>query len=136
MLPGGSGATHNFFSRRAGGRNLAATPLTPRGMHAHGSKLAQIGWNIDPLAARQHDIARKHSQMPIFPATAFDDISGADGKTLREGSRLAINRQTHGTLFVCVGNFQNSNTGNVGKFRLFSDGSMTGCGLLWVSDGL
>src|SRR5580700_11485345 len=96
MLPGGSGATHNFFSRRAGGPNLAATPLAPRGMHAHGSELAQIGRNIDPLPTRQDDIARKHPQMPIFPATAFDDISGADGKTLGQRTGLAVNWQTHG----------------------------------------
>ena len=63
--------------------------------------------------------------MPIFPAAAFDHISGADGKTLGQRTRLTVNRQTHGTLFVCVGNFQNSNTGNVRKFRLFSDGPMT-----------
>jgi glutamate-5-semialdehyde dehydrogenase len=74
--------------------------------------------------------------MPIFPAAAFDHISGADGKTLGQRTGLTVNWQTHGTLFVCVGNFQNSNTGNVGKFRLFSDGPMTGCGLLWVRDGL
>jgi len=73
--------------------------------------------------------------MPIFPAAAFDHISGADGKTLGQRTGLTVNWQTHGTLFVCVGNFQNSNTGNVGKFRLFSDGPMTGCGLLWVRDG-
>ena len=51
--------------------------------------------------------------MPIFPTAAFDDISGANGETLRQGGRLAINWQTHGILFVCVGNFQISNTGNV-----------------------
>ena len=72
--------------------------------------------------------------MPIFPAAALDHISGADGKTLGQRTGLAVNWQTHGTLFVCVGNFQNPNTGNVGKFRFFSDGPMTACGLLWVND--
>jgi hypothetical protein len=105
-------------------------------MHAHDPELAQIGRNIDPLPAGQHNIPRKHPQMPIFPATTFDDISGADGKTLGQRSGLAVNWRTHGTLFVCVGNFRNSNTGNLGKFRLFSDSTMTGCGLLWVSGGL
>src|SRR5882672_11030162 len=105
MLPGGSGATHYFFRRGSGGPSPAGA-LTPRGMHAHGAefgaKHAQIGWNIEPLPARQHDIAGKHSQIPIFPAATFDNISGTDGETLGQGGRLAINWRTHGSLLVCV----------------------------------
>ena len=129
VLPGGSGATHNFFRRRAGGSGPVAAVLGPRGVDIHraelGAKRAQIGWNIDPLSARQDDIARKDPKMPIFPTVALDNISGAYGETLRQGGRLTVDRQTHDTLFVWVGNFQNSNTGNVGKFRLVSDGPVT-----------
>jgi hypothetical protein len=107
VLPGGSCALHIFFRRRAGGAGLPAAALAARGMHAHDPELAQIGGrNIDPLPARQHDIARKHPQMPIFPAAPFDNISGADRKTFGQRTGLAVNWQTHGTLFVCVGNFQ------------------------------
>ena len=92
VLPGGSGIPHNFFRRRPGGPNPALAGLSPPGIHAHCAELAQIGRNIDPLAARQHDIARKHPQMAVFPTAAFDDISGADGETLRQGGGVAINR--------------------------------------------
>jgi hypothetical protein len=95
-------------------------------MHAHDPELAQIGWNIDPLPARQHDIARKHPQMPIFPAATFDDISGADGKTLGQRTGLAVNWQTHGNpSSYALGISKKSNIGNVGKFRLFPDGRVT-----------
>jgi hypothetical protein len=133
VLPGGSGATHNFFRRHAGGSNPVAATLGPRGVDTHctelgtelGAQRAQIRRNIDPLPARQDDIARKDPKMPIFPTVALDNISGAYRETLRQGGRLTVDWQTHDTLFVWVGNFQNSNTGNVGKFRLLSDGPVT-----------
>jgi hypothetical protein len=43
--------------------------------------------------------------MPIFPATALDHISGADGKSLGQRTGLTINWQTHGTLsLLCLWN--------------------------------
>jgi hypothetical protein len=51
-------------------------------VNAKRGKLAQIGRNIDPLAAGQHHIARKHAQTAIFAAVALDYISGSHGKAL------------------------------------------------------
>ena len=134
VLPGGSGATHNFFHRRARGSSPVTAVLGPRGVHVHGAKRAQVGRNIDPLAARQDDIARKYPEMPIFPAATLDNISGAYGETLGQGGRLTVDWQTHGTLFVWVGHFQIRTPATWRMFQVFSDGPMTACGLLWVSD--
>jgi hypothetical protein len=69
-------------------------------VHAERGKLADTGRNIDPLAAGQHHIARKHPQMAIFPTVAFDNISGPHREALGQGGRLTIDWQTHGTLVV------------------------------------
>src|ERR1700722_4012674 len=73
--------------------------------------------------------------MPIFPTTAFDDISGANGETLGQGGRLAVNWQTHGNPLRMRWKSPNFEHRQRWEVPPLVSRPHDGCGLLCVSDG-
>jgi len=45
---------------------------------------SDAGWNIDPLPARQNDVARDHAQLPFLAAVSLNHILGAYWKPPRQ----------------------------------------------------